>query len=181
MQAFEGKTSLDSQRSGHARFRERAKWQRIGALYALDSRAKCSCYVLMRKPGGTNIRGVYRGRSVDAFVRLGKTIADKLKPDIPPADEDWWNEVLFDRRARWPREDRIPADDPHSYLRLDRFKNETMILKCDKCKVRREYRRDQLISGYGGNFNRAVLRFKLQPCPSRHSDAIFNTCRLEFE
>lgn len=135
----------------------------------------------MRKRSGPNIRGVYRGPAVARFLRLGEQLKNALMPDVPPTEEGWWIEVLFDNRARWPQAVRLSPDDPYAYLRLDRFKKATLVLRCDRCKVRREYQRNELIRGYGGDFNRVVLRFKLQPCPSQHSDAVFDACRLDFE
>ncbi len=116
-------------------------------------------------------------------MKLGERIKYVLSPEdkLPPVDEGWWIDVLYDRRTRWPHELRLPIDSPYAHLQIDRLKKEVIVLKCDRCRLRREYQRDELMRGFGPDFNRVVMRYKLHPCPHQHSDAVFADCHLGFE
>jgi hypothetical protein len=137
----------------------------------------------LKKPATSNVKDMYSGNAVRAFLKYGERIKNALSPKdtLPPIDEGWWIDVVYDRRGRWPKDDRLPNDSPHAYLRIDRFKKQVIVLTCNRCKIRHQFTRDDLLKEFGRDYNRVVMRYVLQPCPNHHSDAVFVNCRLEYE
>ena len=86
-----------------------------------------------------------------------------------PDDEDWWNDVLHDPRARAPRQQFL---DGPSMFRLDR-QNERIECRCH-CGLHHWMDRDKMIGQVGGDINVLYLVREWMPCRTRN--IIVNVC-----
>src|SRR6266436_5949923 len=68
-----------------------------------------------------------------------------------PTSEEWWADVLADRRAR-KRERRTDFAVKQAFYRLADEKRETILVACSKCDWRAAFSRDDLIASHGADY-----------------------------
>jgi hypothetical protein len=67
-----------------------------------------------------------------------------------PTGEEWWADVLADRRAR-KRKHRTDLAVKQAFYRLADEKRETILVACSRCDWRAAFARDELIASHGAN------------------------------
>jgi hypothetical protein len=103
----------------------------------------------------------------------GALLFDHREGALPPADDDWWQGLLRDPRARPPRARRIETDSPDASYRLDRQRLQ-IVVECD-CGRREVMDRDKLIAEVGADMNVIHLVREWVRCKERNKLA--NWCR----
>src|SRR5215467_5621697 len=68
-----------------------------------------------------------------------------------PTSEDWWADVLADRRAR-KRERRTDLAVKQAFYRLANEKRGIILVACSKCEWRAAFSRDDLIASHGADY-----------------------------
>jgi hypothetical protein len=105
----------------------------------------------------------------------GRLLRNYRVGGLPPVDEHWWFEVLFDPRAQLPLERDIAPRSPNSGYRLDRQRGSTIEAEC-ACGYRsRSFDKAMLLRELGPATNVIWAIRELMGCRNRNK--VSNMCR----
>jgi hypothetical protein len=92
------------------------------------------------------------GRLISAMLQA-RDAAERRSWSHPqePTGEEWWADVLADRRAR-RRERRTDLAVKQAFYRLADEKREIILVSCSKCAWRAAFSRDDLITSHGADY-----------------------------
>jgi hypothetical protein len=92
---------------------------------------------------------------------------------LAPVNDEWWDDVLLDPRARTPLDVSYDEDSRYAYLRLDRQGGEYLQFAC-ACGRQRGVKIADLM-GLGGSSNVHWIARRVIDCGNR--DKVNNYCR----
>jgi len=113
---------------------------------------------------------------LQVFAKPGGVIVRHMRVGgLPPVDEPWWREVLWDWRARLPIERDIARESHHANYRLDRQRGTKIQAGCACNHLCPLLDKAELIRAFGPETNVVWIVRELSGCKNRNKVA--NMCQ----